>query len=199
MTNFNDKVRQAKKYILKKQPKKDISKFICISLNEQKLWLVDKDNIIKTFSISSSKYGTGNVNESFQTPYGLHIVDKKIGDNLPINTILRGRKIIEGGITTKDLDDPKYNDFKQNHFKNFDDIITSRILWLKGQESEVNLGGDVDSFKRYIYIHGTIHEDKIGTKASHGCIRMKNKDVIELYELINEGIFVNILNDSESK
>ena len=120
-------------------------------------------------------------------------------DNLPINTILRGRKIIEGGITTKDLDDPKYNDFKQNHFKNFDDIITSRILWLKGQESEVNLGGDVDSFKRYIYIHGTIHEDKIGTKASHGCIRMKNKDVIELYELINEGIFVNILNDSDSK
>ena len=74
-----------------------------------------------------------------------------------------------------------------------DDYITSRIMWLEGQEEGFNKGGSVDSFKRYIYIHGTHEEGLIGQKASHGCIRMFNHDVIELYDLVSENTEVNIL------
>ena len=71
----------------------------------------------------------------------------------------------------------------------------SRILRLKGLEENINLGGDVDSYQRYIYIHGTAHEDKIGEKASHGCIRMLNQDVIELIDICQEKMLVLILDN----
>ena len=74
-------------------------------------------------------------------------------------------------------------------------MITSRILRLKGLEENINLGGDVDSYQRYIYIHGTAHEDKIGEKASHGCIRMLNQDVIELFDICQEKMLVLILDN----
>jgi lipoprotein-anchoring transpeptidase ErfK/SrfK len=73
-----------------------------------------------------------------------------------------------------------------------DDYVTSRIIWLDGEEDGLNKGGNVDSYKRYIYIHGTHEEGLIGTKASHGCIRMFNYDVIELFNLVNIGTKVLI-------
>ena len=199
MTISKERVILAREYILEREPKKKFSTFLCVTLNDQKIWLIDSENnIVKSYSVSSSKYGVGNVNDSFQTPCGLHIIEKKIGDDLPINTILKGRKVLENGLTTDDLNDPKYEDFKKQHFENCDDIITSRILWLKGCEPGLNLGENIDTYNRYIYIHGTLHEDKIGKPASHGCIRMKNTDVIELYDLVQKGTFVNILDDVES-
>jgi lipoprotein-anchoring transpeptidase ErfK/SrfK len=75
------------------------------------------------------------------------------------------------------------------------DDITSRILWLSGYEKDINKGGDVDSYERFIYIHGTSEEGKIGTPASHGCIRMLNKDVIELYSMTKIGTKVLILDN----
>ena len=74
-----------------------------------------------------------------------------------------------------------------------EDVVQSRIIWLDGLEEGVNKGAGIDSFQRYIYIHGTPEEWRLGQKASKGCIRMSNKDVIELYSLINAGTLVNIL------
>ena len=90
-----------------------------------------------------------------------------------------------------------YNDEKlrKDHFDNYDDVITTRILRLKGLEKNINLGGNVDSYLRYIYIHGTAHEDQIGREASHGCIRMLNKDIIELFDSCYEKMLVLILDN----
>ena len=110
-----------------------------------------------------------------------------------VNTVFRGRKTLENNLTLQDL----YNNKKvyNNHFKDHEDVITSRILRLKGLEPSINSGGDVDSYLRYIYIHGTAHEDQIGEKASHGCIRMKNIDIIDLYDISSEQMIVLILNN----
>ena len=104
-----------------------------------------------------------------------------------------GRKTIFDGITTDDLDSLEYQEFKKKHFSKSEDVITSRIMWLKGNEHGINLGGDVDTYNRYIYIHGTIHENKIGKKDSHGCIRMNNDDVIELFDNVKINMIVHII------
>ena len=96
-------------------------------------------------------------------------------------TIFKGRKTLKGDLTLSDLDRPENSEIRSKHFATHDDVITSRILWLKGHEEGINKGHNIDSYSRYIYIHGTAHEDKIGTAASHGCVRMNNDDVIELF------------------
>ena len=82
-----------------------------------------------------------------------------------------------------------YNDISRSKT----DDVTTRILWLSGEEKDINKGGDVDSYQRFIYIHGTSEEGRLGTPASHGCIRMKNKDILELYNKIAVGTKVLIL------
>ena len=104
-----------------------------------------------------------------------------IGKDLPEFSIFEGRRYT-GKIWTKDVE--KLN---PQH-----DWILSRILWLSGKEIGINRLGDCDTMQRYIYIHGTHNEDKLGEPVSHGCIRMANKDVIELYGLVNVGTTVYI-------
>ena len=111
---------------------------------------------------------------SFKTPLGQHEIHKKIGDNLPMNAILKGRKW--NGAIANIISEKIDTDY---------DHVTSRILWLDGLELEKNKGGDVDSRSRYIYIHGTAEEGLIGIPASDGCIRMYNNDVIELFDLVD--------------
>ena len=113
---------------------------------------------------------------------GLHKIKSKHGEKTPKNGRMIGR-IFNGDIATiyKDTTRSKTDD------------ITSRILWLKGEEKEKNQGHNIDSFNRYIYIHGTSEEGLIGQPASHGCIRLLNKDVIELYKLVSIGTLVLIL------
>ena len=154
---------------------------IVVDISEQRLYLIKKDTIIESFPISSSKYGEGSEENSLKTPLGMHIIKEKIGSKAPLNTIFVGR--VNTNRTAKIISTLNDSD---------DDHVTSRILWLDGLEEGINKGKGVDSFNRYIYIHGTHEEGLIGTKASHGCIRMFNNDVIKLYNLINKGTKVYI-------
>ena len=150
---------------------------ILITISKQKLYLKNtNDNIIAEYSISSSAKGVGEKNESFQTPRGNHIICEKIGDKMPIFTVFRARK------HTGEI----FNEALSQQFPDRDWIL-SRILWLSGTEDGFNCGGDVDTKNRFIYIHGTSDEKNIGTPNSHGCIRMKNADVMELFERVSVG------------
>ena len=155
---------------------------IYVSIKEQKLYHIQHDSIIKEYIISSSVYGIGNTSGSNKTPIGLHNIRKKYGEKTPINGKMTGR-VFQGNIATIYTDQTKSKT----------DDVTSRILWLEGLEKGKNKGEGIDSFKRYIYIHGTSEEGRLGKPASHGCIRMKNKEVIDLYKLLEVGTLVLIL------
>ena len=155
---------------------------IYVSIKQQKLYHIQHDSIIKEYIISSSAYGIGSAAGSNKTPIGLHSVRKKYGEKTPINGKMTGR-MFHGNIATVYTDKTKSKT----------DDVTSRILWLEGLEQGKNKGKGIDSFNRYIYIHGTSEEGRLGKPASHGCIRMKNKEVIDLYKLIEVGTLVLIL------
>ena len=159
-----------------------IKEMLFVSIEKQKLYHIKNNKIISEFIISSSAYGTGNKEGSNKTPLGLHKVKEKYGDNTPINGRMIAR-IYTGDIATV---------YKDNTKSKTDDV-TTRILWLEGLEQRKNKGEGIDSFKRYIYIHGTSEEGRLGTPASHGCIRMKNKEVIDLYNKVSIGTLVLIL------
>ena len=154
---------------------------IDIDISQQRLYLKQNDDLIKSYPISSSKYGEGTTENSNMTTLGLHIIKEKIGTNVPINTLFISR------INTK-----RTVNIENSRNKTKDDHITSRILWLDGLEEGKNKGKGVDSYSRYIYIHGTHEEGLIGEKASHGCIRMLNNDVIDLYNYVSIGTEVYI-------
>ena len=155
---------------------------IYVSIKKQKLYHIEHDSIIKEYIISSSAFGIGNVSGSNKTPIGLHSIKEKYGEKTPINGKMTGREF-HGNIATIYTDQTKSKT----------DDVTSRILWLEGLEKGKNTGEGIDSFKRYIYIHGTSEEGRLGKPASHGCIRMKNKEVIDLYKLVEVGTLVLIL------
>ena len=195
MNELKNLILESKHIFKEKELNINQDRFIIVQPTKQTLYLVVNDLINSTYNISTSKYGLGNKNESFQTPIGIHYIAKKIGDNVAKNTIFKGRKTFLNNLTTDDLNKEEYFKTKQKYFKDSEDIITSRIMWLKGHEKGVNQGGNVDSYSRYIYIHGTIHENLIGAEASHGCIRMNNNDVIDLYDKVLENILVRILDN----
>ena len=153
-----------------------LDSLLYVDIEKQNMYFLKKGTIINDYPISSSSYGTGSRENSFQTPLGKHQIYMKIGKTLPINAILKGR-VWNGSIAnvvSEDID----TEF---------DHVTSRILWLDGLEPGLNKGPGVDSKSRYIYIHGTAEEGLIGKPASDGCIRMYNKDVIELFNSVDEG------------
>ena len=158
---------------------REYESLLLVDIISQKMFLLNKGTVYKEYLISSSSYGTGSRENSFQTPLGKHIIYKKIGNNLPINAILKGRKW--NGAIANIISDPIDTEY---------DHVTSRILWLDGLELGRNKGSDVDSRTRYIYIHGTAEEGLLGKPASDGCIRMYNTEVIELFDLVEEGIQV---------
>lgn len=153
---------------------------IIVSIGKQKLILMEGRVIIHKYPISTSKYGIGNQEGSNRTPLGEHQIVSKIGGKAQRGEILRNRRR-----TYKVHDMSKAN-------KRDVDIITSRILRLDGLEKGVNKGFGIDSYKRCIYIHGTAEEHLIGKPASHGCIRMRNRDIIELFRLLKRGTIVTI-------
>ena len=153
----------------------EFESLLFVDIENQNMFLLKKGTIFKVYKISSSYYGTGSEVNSLKTPLGKHEIYRKLGQNLPINAILKGR-VWSGAIAniiTEEVD----TDF---------DHVTSRILWLDGLEIGKNKGMGIDSRTRYIYIHGTAEEGLIGKPASDGCIRMYNTDVIELFELVEE-------------
>lgn len=147
---------------------------IIIQISRQMLFLKDDtDHCIAEYAISTAKNGAGEKKDSEKTPRGLHYICEKIGDQLPIFTVFQARK------PTGEIFTPRLAaQFPER------DWILSRILWLSGMEPNINCGGDVDTRARYIYIHGTHDEKNIGTPQSHGCIRMKNTDMIELFQRV---------------
>ena len=145
---------------------------IIINIALQQLTLQSNERVIRQYSISSAKKGVGEQQGSEQTPRGRHIVRAKIGANLPINTVFKARRPT-GEIYSAELAEQSPNR----------DWILTRILWLSGCEVGKNRGGNCDTMRRYIYIHGTPDSEPMGIPASHGCIRMRNTDLAELFTL----------------
>ena len=162
--------------------KKPFEELLFISIKQQKLYHIKNDKIINKYIISSSAYGIGSKAGSNKTPIGLHRIAGKFGTKTPINGRMTGR-VFYGDIATIYTDETKSKT----------DDVTSRIFWLEGMEKGKNKGKGIDSFSRYIYIHGTSEEGRLGKPASHACIRMNNKEVIDLYKLIEVGTLVLIL------
>ena len=155
---------------------------IIVKVNQQKLYCCnDQGEVLTEYPVSTSSFGIGNQNGSFKTPLGEHSIAQKIGDGCAVNEVFVGR-------TPQGVLD----DLLAANKSLPEDIITTRILWLQGLEPGKNKGDGIDSYQRYIYIHGTSEEEKIGTPASHGCVRMRNKDVIELFNQVDEGCKVLI-------
>lgn len=142
-----------------------MTKHIQVSISEQKLRLLDDEEIVTEYTISSAANGIGFEEGSYCTPTGRFIIQEKIGDNEPAGTIFKGRVPIG-----------------QWHGEACDhDMVLTRILWLHGLDAE-----NANTMERYIYIHGTNQEDLLGQPASHGCIRMSNQDMIELYDAVEK-------------
>jgi lipoprotein-anchoring transpeptidase ErfK/SrfK len=135
-----------------------------------------------TYPVSTSAKGSGEHVGSEQTPRGRHEVREMVGAEVPKGAVFIGRRPT-GEICTPEL----YAASPER------DWILTRVIWLAGREEAKNLGGNVDTFSRYIYIHGTPDDEPINEPRSHGCIRMRNDDVIALFDLVEPGIRVEIL------
>ena len=159
--------------------------FIEVDMRLQQLYLwepdPDGDRLIRQYPVSTAVNGAGERNGSYCTPRGRHRIAEKIGAGMPLCTAFKSR------VPTGEIWTPELNAANPGR-----DWILSRILWLEGLEPGRNQGGTVDSHNRYIYIHGTHEEHKIGTPASHGCIRMKNEDMAELFDLVKVGTEVRV-------
>lgn len=160
---------------------------LIVSIAEQRLYYLKNHKLDKSYLISTAEAGVGNLSGSYQTPLGTHRIAEKFGENAPIRSIFKARK------NTHQI----ANIIHEPNIRSDDDNITSRILWLEGLEAGINKGFNknkksVDSFSRYIYIHGTDEEGLLGKPASHGCVRMANKEIIELFETIEIGDIVII-------
>jgi L,D-transpeptidase YbiS len=146
-------------------------KNIHISIQDQRLTLMEDETPIRCYPVSTSRFGIGAEEGSMKTPTGRFRVAEKIGGGLPSDAVFQSRMPLKP-------DDP---------LPPTEDLVMSRILWLDGLDEH-----NANTRDRFIYIHGTKHEDKIGRPASHGCIRMRNIDVVDLFELVDEGTHVTI-------
>lgn len=149
---------------------------IRISLEEQKLELSDDGKLLRSYPVSTSKFGAGEINGSLKTPRGRHIVRAKIGAGQPCGAVFRARR------PTGELHSESLAATEPDR-----DWVLTRILWLSGTERGRNRLGSVDTMRRYIYIHGAPEKEPMGVPGSIGCIRMRNDDVIELFDLVAPG------------
>ena len=150
---------------------------IRVSIPEQRLCLLDDGGaLLREYPVSTASNGAGECEGSGCTPRGRHVVRARIGAGLPLNTVFVGRRPT-GEVWTPEL-------AAANPER---DWILTRILWLSGCELGINRLGHVDTMRRYIYIHGTPDSEPMGEPRSHGCIRMRNADIIELFERVPAG------------
>jgi len=144
--------------------KKSAQAKIDISVSKQRLTLKLGRKKLGEYPVSTSQFGLGTEEGSLRTPTGRFRIAEKIGDGLPLGTVFKSRRPVKA---TKKL-------------LQTEDLIMTRILWLDGLDP-----GNANTHERFIYIHGTNHEESIGKPVSHGCIRMKNADLLELYKLVD--------------
>ena len=145
---------------------------IDVSIATQTLTLWDGGRQIKQWPCSTSKFGIGFAEGSLKTPLGSFTIADKIGDEAEPGTVFKGRKPVshwQAGDETEE------------------DLVLTRILWLSGLELR-----NANTRERYVYIHGTNGEDRIGRRASHGCVRLRNRDMVELYDWVPTGTLVCI-------
>ncbi len=169
-------------YLKDFHPDLTFGKLIFVSIKHQKIYFLQNGKVVTKYNVSTSKYGVGNTSKSQKTPVGLHSVKQKFGAGTPVNGIIKFGYY--SGEKAEIITEAK-------HIKK--DYITTRILAIEGLEPGINSGPGIDSFKRSIYIHGTAEEGLIGQPASHGCIRMYNKEVLELFNKVPKGCYVLIL------
>lgn len=153
-----------------------------ISLSQQRLRLIEGERVVMDVVVSTAKNGPGEQQGSECTPRGAHIIRAKIGAGCPANTVFVGRR------PTGEIYSPELGRSYPGR-----DWIVTRILWLSGVEPGRNRLGQVDTMRRYIYIHGTPDHVLLGEPGSRGCVRMRNRDIIELFERVPAGTRVAII------
>ena len=172
-------------YLQVKYPKVNFNELIYVGAKRQKLYYINQGKLVSVHDVSTAINGVGNQDGSEKTPLGLHKIQSKIGQNVPLGGVFVGKRFT--GKTAEIVTETK---------RTKSDDITSRIMTLKGLETGVNCGADnIDTYRRKIYIHGTPEEGLIGQPASHGCIRMKNKEIMDLFNTVSVGVTVVILNN----
>ncbi len=154
---------------------------IRIDIPEQRLRLLTGDQVVMDIPVSTGANGAGEAEGSGCTPRGRHIVRARIGAGCPVNTVFRGRR------PTGEIYSPELAARCPDR-----DWILTRILWLSGTEVGRNRLGRVDTMRRYIYLHGTPDETPLGRPGSRGCVRVRNSDIIELFDRVPAGIPVHI-------
>lgn len=154
---------------------KPAERIMVVRLCPSTLQLFQAGKLVKSYPVSTSKRPPSNVKDSLGTPRGLHEIAERIGDGQPPGMVFKSR--VPTGRHYSEFPDADTN----NNF------ITTRILWLRGLEPGVNRGGNVDTYDRYVYIHGTNHESRIGEPLSAGCVLMRNIEIIELYDQVRAG------------
>jgi L,D-transpeptidase YbiS len=157
---------------------------LLVHLGEQALCLVGDGRPV-VYPVSTAANGPGCTRGSYCTPTGLHRIRAKIGQGLPVRTVFVRRR------PTGEVFSPALGASFPDR-----DWILSRILWLQGLEPGVNRGGGVDTLRRFIYIHGTADESRIGQPVSHGCIRMRNDDIVALFDRVTSGTLVRVISES---
>jgi hypothetical protein len=160
---------------------KPTERLLYVRIGTQTLQFFRAGELVKSYIISTSKRPPSNLKGSFGTPRGLHEIAERIGAEQPLGMVFKARV-------------PTGRHFSEMPESTDDgNLITSRILWLRGLEPGVNRGGEVDTYNRYVYIHGTNREDRIGIPQSAGCVLMKNLEIVELYEQVRGGDLVMIV------
>jgi L,D-transpeptidase YbiS len=144
--------------------KKSAQAKIHISVREQRLTLKSGRKKLGAYPVSTSRFGLGTEEGSMKTPTGRFRIAEKIGEGMPVGTVFKSRRPVK--VTKKLMRD--------------EDLVMTRILWLDGLDP-----GNANTHERFIYIHGTNHEESLGEPASHGCIRMRSTDLLELFELVD--------------
>jgi hypothetical protein len=159
---------------------KPTDRILVVRIGTATLQFFQHGSLVKSYPVSTSKRPPSNVKHSLGTPRGLHEIADRIGAGQPPGMVFKAR--VSTGRHFSEISDAATQE----------NLITSRILWLRGLEPGVNRGEDVDTYERYIYIHGTNHETRIGEAMSAGCVLMRNLDVVELYEQVRAGDLVYI-------
>jgi len=151
-------------------------RWIDIAIATQDLWLREGVRVLERYPVSTAAAGCGQQRGSWMTPAGWHRVRARIGAGLPAGAVLKGRRF-----TGQICDDETYARGVDQ------DWILTRILWLVGLEPGFNRGGEVDTFRRYIYLHGCPEAVRLGTPGSRGCVRMRNADILGLFDQVVVG------------
>jgi hypothetical protein len=159
---------------------KPSARALLVSIDDQNASLIENGQTRREYSVSTSLKPPSNRQDSGGTPRGLHRIAEKIGDGAPLGEVFKGRVSIG----------KRYQELSEEELR--PNLITSRILWLAGLEENINQGDGCDSYHRFIYVHGTNHENKIGRPASGGCVQLLNTEMVELFDAVEVGDHVFI-------